>query len=110
MVAKAHRKVRRILERRGWVDEAEKWVARDKDVPLELELASASAAGRIAQGARPSLKIESLRPLARPNACRTRICPTGLAFGECWHGEALPPGAKNLARARRNIRPPGLVD
>ncbi len=57
LVAKVHRKVRRILERRGWVDEAEEWVARDAEVPLELEFASASAAGRIAQGARRGLRV-----------------------------------------------------
>ncbi len=57
LVAKVYRKVRRILERRGWVDEAEEWAARDQEVPLELEFASASAAGRIAQGARRGLRV-----------------------------------------------------
>ena len=103
LVAKVHRKVRRILERRGWVDEAEEWVARDAEVPLELELASASAAGRIAQGARRGLRVPGAERWSGVRVASSQGRRSGRSGGfdqlpGVAVAEAAPPGLEGLCR------------
>ncbi len=57
LAVKVHRKVQRILEGQGWVDEEGRRAGPDEEALLELEFAAASAAGRIAQGARRGLRV-----------------------------------------------------
>lgn len=64
LARKIHLKIARILQREGWVDDEGRWEESAEEGPLELELAAASAAGRIASDARRGARVPPLDRVA----------------------------------------------
>ncbi len=72
LAATVHRRVLRALRRGGWVDDEGQWAGASDEPSLQLELAAASAAGRIAQGERRGARVPPADPLARVEPAPTR--------------------------------------
>ncbi len=111
LAVKVHRKVQRILEGQGWVDEEGRRAGPDEEALLELEFAAASAAGRIAQGARRGLRVPPVDRLSWVGVMPSQGRVSGRSGGFDLHpGVAVEASDRSgLERLCKYISPPPIA-